>query len=125
MFKISIIIRCYNEEHHIGRLLCGVLQQNIRPFEIIVVDSGSTDATLSVASRYPVRVIAIKKEDFSFGYSLNIGCAAATGDFLVIVSAHVYPVHLDWLERLLAPFENDKVALVYGKQQGTDLQTLG
>jgi glycosyltransferase involved in cell wall biosynthesis len=112
----SLIIRCCNEEKHIGRLLSGIIAQTVKDTEIIVVDSGSTDATLSIASRYPTKIVAIKGEDFSFGYSLNVGCAAATSDLLVIVSAHVYPVHRDWLERLLAPFENNKIALVYGKQ---------
>lgn len=119
--KYSIVIRCYNEEEHIGRLLEGVYQQSIRDVEIIVVDSGSMDGTLSIASRYPVKIIPINKDDFSFGYSLNVGCRAAIGEFLVIVSAHVYPVHKDWLEHLLAPFADEKVALVYGKQRGNEI----
>jgi glycosyltransferase involved in cell wall biosynthesis len=121
MQKISIIIRCYNEEQHIGRLLEGIKLQTVQDSEIIVVDSGSTDATLAIASRYPIRIVSINKEDFSFGYSLNAGCSAASGDILVVVSAHVYPVHKDWLERLVAPFDKEKVALVYGKQRGNEV----
>lgn len=119
--KCSVIIRCYNEEEHIGRLLEGIAQQTLRDVEVIVVDSGSTDATLAIAARYPVKIININKDDFSFGYSLNVGCRASTGEFLVIVSAHVYPVHKDWLEHLLAPFAEEKVALVYGKQRGNEV----
>ena len=116
----SLIIRCYNEENHIERLISGIKAQTVKDIEIILVDSGSTDATVSIASQYSVKIISIKQEDFSFGYSLNVGCAAANGDFLVIASAHVYPVHSDWLERLLAPFHNDKIALVYGMQRGSE-----
>lgn len=94
------------------------MQQTVKGPEIIVVDSGSTDATLSIASRYPVRILSIKPEEFSFGRSLNLGCQAAEGEFIVIASAHVYPVYKDWLERLLAPFDDPKVALTYGKQRG-------
>lgn len=119
--KISIVIRCYNEEKHIGRLLSGIMQQTVRNPEIILVDSGSTDATLAIASRYPVKIIGIKSEDFSFGRALNLGCQAATGDFIVIASAHVYPVYQDWLEQLLLPFEAPQVALTYGKQRGNEL----
>jgi glycosyltransferase involved in cell wall biosynthesis len=118
--KASIVIRSYNEERHIGRLLTGIVQQTIRGVEIIVVDSGSTDATLSIASRYPVRILSIPSEEFSFGRSLNIGCRAATGEFIIASSAHVYPVYKDWLERLLAPFDDPGVALVYGKQRGNE-----
>jgi rhamnosyltransferase len=118
MAKASVIIRCYNEEAHIGRLLSGIVQQIADDVEIIVVDSGSTDATLSIASQYPVKILEINKEDFSFGYSLNLGCEAAGGEFLILVSAHVYPVYDDWITQMLRPFENDRVACVYGKQRG-------
>lgn len=114
----SLVIRCFNEEEHIGRLLAGVMEQSVKDVEIIVVDSGSTDATISIASRYPVKVVNIRPEAFSFGHALNVGCAAATGEFLVMASAHVYPVYKDWLENLIRPFVDGSVALVYGKQRG-------
>ncbi|RLA92718.1 MAG: glycosyltransferase family 2 protein [Deltaproteobacteria bacterium] len=114
----SVVVRCYNEEQHIGRLLSGILQQTIWDVEIIIVDSGSVDATLSIASQYPVKILSITPEEFSFGRSLNIGCEEASGEFIVIASAHVYPVYRDWLEQLLAPFTDPQVALVYGKQRG-------
>ena len=116
--RISIVIRCYNEEQHIGRLLSGIMQQTIKNVEIIIVDSGSSDATLAIASRYPVQILSIQPEEFSFGRSLNIGCQAASGEFIVIASAHVYPLYRDWLEQLLFPFVDPQVALVYGKQRG-------
>lgn len=118
--KVSVVIRCCNEEQHIGRLLSGILEQTVQNVEIIVVDSGSTDATLAIASRYPVQIHHIAREAFSFGRSLNVGCAAARGEFLVIASAHVYPVYRDWLEKLIAPFAVPRVALVYGQQRGDD-----
>lgn len=120
MTETSIVIRCYNEEQHIGRLLSGILQQGLRDVEIIVVDSGSTDATLSVAARYPVKILSVHPKDFSFGLSLNTGCQAASHELIVIASAHVYPVYRDWLERLLTPLTDPEVALVYGKQRGNE-----
>ena len=116
--NISIIIRCYNEDKHIGRLLSGIFSQNRNDIEVILVDSGSDDATLAIASHYPVNIVRIEPEYFSFGYSLNRGCEKATGEFLVFASAHVYPLYRDWLDRLLQPFENEKVVLTYGKQRG-------
>jgi rhamnosyltransferase len=116
----SIIIRAFNEEQHIGKLLSGIMKQTVDDPEIILVDSGSTDATLSIASRYPVEIVHVKPEDFTFGYSLNLGCEAAGRDILVFASAHVYPVYPDWLERLTEPFRDPAVALTYGKQRGTE-----
>jgi glycosyltransferase involved in cell wall biosynthesis len=114
----SIVIRAFNEEKHIGRLLDGIVQQNIQDFEIILVDSGSTDATVIIASRYPVKIFHLTPEEFTFGRSLNLGIAQAKGEFLVFASAHVFPVYPDWLAKLLNPFEDANVALVYGKQRG-------
>lgn len=114
----SVVVRCYNEERHLARLLEGILQQTVKDVQVVLVDSGSTDRTLEIASRYPVDLVEIKKEEFSFGRSLNRGCGAARGEVLVLASAHVYPRYSDWLERLLENFADQRVALVYGKQRG-------
>ena len=116
----SIVIRAYNEEKHIGRLLEGIQRQTIKDVEVILVDSGSTDSTVSIAESCGARIVRIPSAEFTFGRSLNFGVRAARCEFVVIVSAHVYPVYPDWLETLLRPFDDDNVALVYGKQRGTD-----
>jgi rhamnosyltransferase len=114
----SIVIRCYNEEKHIAKLLHGILQQTVKNVEIIIVDSGSTDSTLDRVSKFPVKIVSISPEEFSFGRSLNLGCELATGDYIVVASAHVYPLYQDWLAELLVPFKDQSVSLVYGKQVG-------
>jgi len=114
----SVVIRAYNEEMHIGRLLEGIRQQTVRDVEVILVDSGSTDRTVSIAESFGARVLRIPSEEFTFGRSLNFGVQAATRERIVIASAHVHPVYPDWIERLLQPFADDKVALTYGKQRG-------
>ena len=117
--RTSVVVRCLNEELHIGRLLAGLQRQSQPPDEIVIVDSGSTDATLDIASRYTSNIVEIKPEEFSFGRALNIGCDAAKGDVLVFVSAHVYPVYDSYLHMLTAPFaQDDEVALTYGRQVG-------
>jgi glycosyltransferase involved in cell wall biosynthesis len=115
---ISIVIRCFNEERTIGRLLSGIAAQTVQPAQIVIVDSGSTDGTLDVARRFDVDIQAIDPADFSFGRSLNLGLGAATGDIAVIASAHVYPVYDTWLEHLTRPFSDAAVALAYGRQVG-------
>ena len=115
--SISIIIRCFNEERYIGRLLYGISQQTLNDVEIIVVDSGSNDNTLAVVAQYPVKIEHIHAEEFTFGRALNRGIAAATGEIIAITSAHCYPVYPDWMEQLIKPLENPEVALSYGKQR--------
>ncbi|MCC7119772.1 MAG: glycosyltransferase family 2 protein [Anaerolineales bacterium] len=116
--KCSLIIRAYNEEKHIGRLLEGVKRQTLQDVEIILVDSGSTDATVSIAEAYGAKVASIPSAEFTFGRSLNYGIKEAKRELIVIASAHVYPVYPDWLETLLNPFQDEKTALTYGKQRG-------
>lgn len=121
--RASVIIRCYNEADHIGKLLHGLSEQSMQDFEVILVDSGSTDGTIEIAEEYGVdEIVYIDPEDFSFGRALNYGCEAANGDFCVIASAHVYPKRDDWVERLLGNFDDD-IALVYGKQRGNEVTT--
>jgi glycosyltransferase involved in cell wall biosynthesis len=115
----SIIVRAYNEEAHIRRMLTGIAEQTLRNVQVILVDSGSTDGTVAAAEEYHVDVVHIPPQEFTFGRSLNRGIAAAKADLVVMASAHVYPVYPDWLEQLLAPFVDEKVALTYGKQRGT------
>lgn len=116
--EASIIIRCYNEAEHIGKLLSELKRQTFTDYEIIVVDSGSDDGTLEIVEAEDVTLVHIAKEEFSFGRSLNMGCAAARGEILVYISAHCYPEHEEWLANLTEGFEDEKVAVVYGRQRG-------
>lgn len=114
----SIVIRAYNEEQHIGRLLEGLRRQTVQDVEILLVDSGSSDGTVARAESFGARIVRIPSAEFTFGRSLNYGVRAATWELVVIASAHVYPVYPDWLETLLRPFEDEDIALTYGKQRG-------
>jgi rhamnosyltransferase len=115
----TFVIRAYNESAHLGRLLEGVMHQTVKDVEVILVDSGSSDSTVAIAESYGARVMHIHPQEFTFGHSLNLGIRTATREFVVIASAHVYPVYPDWLESLLRPFEDERVALTYGKQHGS------
>jgi glycosyltransferase involved in cell wall biosynthesis len=118
--RVSAVIRAYNESKHIGRLLKGLAQQTVKPDEIILVDSGSTDDTVAIAESAGCRIVHIAKEEFSFGRALNRGCAAATGDILLFASAHVYPVYNTYVEHIANAFDRQGVAIAYGRQVGDE-----
>lgn len=117
---VSIIVRTYNEEKLIGKLLESIKRQNFNKenLEVIIVDSGSEDSTLQIVQNYEVKLVKIKKENFSFGYSLNRGIEVAKGKYILIISAHCYPRYNNWISNMIKPFEDDKIALVYGRQIG-------
>ncbi len=118
----SVVIRTYNESKHLARLLDAIRRQETGDLtvEVVVVDSGSTDATLAIARSRGCRITEIRKEDFSFGRSLNIGCEFARGDFLVFVSGHCIPASDRWLAELVAPLRERKAAYSYGRQVGAE-----
>jgi len=115
--KISVVIRTYNEAEKIGHCLAAIFSQKTPlPLEVVVVDSGSTDATCAIVKQFPVHLIQLPPEQFSYGRSLNVGCRASTGEFIVLLSAHAVPVGETWLETLVKNFDNPQVAGVYGQE---------
>jgi rhamnosyltransferase len=118
--SIGVVIRSLNEEQHIGRLLTGLSHQTVQPNHVVLIDSGSTDATVEIAGRFGADIRTISPDQFSFGRSLNLGCSILETEIVVIVSAHVYPVYDTWLDQLVKPLASDQVALSYGRQLGDE-----
>jgi 2-desacetyl-2-hydroxyethyl bacteriochlorophyllide A dehydrogenase len=116
--EVSIVIRTFNEEKFLPALLASLEQQTFLDYETIVVDSGSFDRTREIAARDADRLIRIQSHNFTFGYSLNTGIRVASGRYIVCVSAHTLPFNENWLMNLVAPLEDQKIAMVYGKQLG-------
>ncbi|MDP7264749.1 MAG: glycosyltransferase, partial [Candidatus Thermoplasmatota archaeon] len=83
MPRVSIVVRAFNEEKHIGDLLKKIKNQSCQDYEIILVDSGSTDRTQEIARNNCDTFVEISTEDFTFGHALNIGCQHSKGDFIV------------------------------------------
>jgi len=111
---VSFVTRTKNEARWIGKVLKGLQAQTFKNFEIIVVDSDSTDKTLEIIKKFPTKLIQIKQEEFNFSYALNLGIKVARGKFICIISGHSLPISSTWLEDGLKNFKNPKVAAVSG-----------
>ncbi len=118
---ISVVIRSKNEARWIARCLFALTNQRRLPKEIIVVDNDSTDETIAIASRYECTVLRIRDQEFSFGRALNRGIEAATGRWVVSLSAHCIPVHDRWLEAFAGESLDSErsafIAAAYGRQE--------
>jgi rhamnosyltransferase len=110
----SVIIRTKNEAKWLDRTLRGVLRQDPQPLEVIVIDSGSIDETVAIARRHPVVVLTIDPAEWGYSRAINRAAEVASGDVLVMLSAHCPPVTRHWLSELLAPFADPDVAGTWG-----------
>jgi glycosyltransferase involved in cell wall biosynthesis/SAM-dependent methyltransferase len=112
---VSIIIRTRNEQAWVGRTLEAIFRQRHDSFEVVIVDSGSTDRTLDIVREHPVRLVRLDPEDFTYGRALNVGIRESRGRVFASLSAHAIPLDRQWLKNITAPFDDPGVAGVAGK----------
>ena len=115
---ISIIVLTKNEERNIGRCLKAIFSQEADdPFEVIIIDSGSTDRTLAIARQYPVRIHEIPAHEFGHGRTRALGASLAAGELIVFTVADAWAADSHWLKQLTMNMDGDsRVAGVYGRQ---------
>lgn len=117
---VTVVMPAYNEENGIGpqiERLRQVMGGCGRPFEVIVVDDGSTDGTAAEARKHAVRLIQ-QPNNRGYGASLKAGIAAAENDWIVIIDADgTYPA-----EAIPALLEHgDEYDMVVGARVGEDV----
>lgn len=105
----SIIIPAYNSGETLKLLLDSLNDSNYRNFEVIVVDDGSTDKTLSVLSKFKV----IKQRHQGAGAARNTGAKIARGEILVFVDSDVV-LFKDTLSELVKSFKKPKTQAIIG-----------
>lgn len=96
--RFSFIIPCYNEEKYLARCLDSIFNQTYdrQKYEVILIDDGSTDRSMEIASRYNVKLLATKVQGFNAGGARNMGLDVAQGEYILLLDADDY-------------LENDKV----------------
>ena len=117
MIECSISILTKNEESNIGPCLEAVYsQKNVGEFEVILVDSGSTDATVEIARRFPIRIEEIPARNFHHARTRNLAAGLGKGSILVNLSGDAIPASDSWLQNLLAALDDPGVGAAYGRQ---------
>lgn len=114
---ISVIIPVKNGDYWLEDVLQALVRQTLFDrCEVIAIDSGSTDRTLEILSRYPVRLVRIAPEEFNHGATRNLGVSLAAGKYVVMTVQDAIAADERWLEKLLDGFDSPEVAGVYGQQ---------
>lgn len=113
---VSILIPCYNEEMVLKNCIDSVIDQKYPNYEILILDDGSTDNTLKIATLYEKlnsNVHVYTKQNGGKASALNVGIDKCIGD--IVVSLDADSIFLkDTLIKLIAPFNNDEIAAVCG-----------
>jgi len=117
MIETTIVIPTKNGAADIGQCLEGVYaQKGAGRFEVLVIDSGSTDGTLEIVRRYPLRLERIPPETFHHARTRNYAAGIAKGEVLVFLSQDAIPASDNWLAAFLSNFNDPAVGAVYGRQ---------
>jgi len=112
---ITVIIPTYNAEEYIVPLLESLKAQTLQ-FELIIIDSSSTDNTVTKAKAYTDTIVTIPKNEFDHGGTRTKAAKMASGDIIVFLTQDAIPFDNQTIEKVLEPFKNSNVAAVYGRQ---------
>lgn len=117
--RATVVILTFDALPYIRRVLEGAISQEVDgDFEVLVIDSGSTDGTLKILEEFPtVRVHEIPHSEFGHGKTRNLAAQLAGGEFVAFLTHDAVPIGTGWLQSLLRPFAiNDRVVAVLGSQ---------
>ena len=112
--KVSVIIPVYNTEVYLRECLDSVVNQTLREIEIICIDDGSTDSSLSILKEYAQkdsRIRVLQQENLHSGVARNAGIAIARGKYLVFLDSDDF-FETSMLERMCNQAENDESDIV-------------
>ncbi len=107
---VSIIIPAYNVENYIRRCLDSILSQSYTNLEIIVIDDGSADSTLSIIEEYSnrdKRIRAIKKENSGVSATRNLGLHTATGKYICFFDSDDF-MNVEHISSLVESFNKEE-----------------
>jgi GT2 family glycosyltransferase len=109
--SIDVVVPTYGGWELTGRCLAHLRKQTVEHV-VIVSDNGSTDGTPDrVRELFPEVHLIETGGNYGFAVACNRGAAAGTGDIVVLMNNDVV-CRPDFLERIAAPFENERVGLV-------------
>lgn len=114
---ISAIIPVKNGEATLEKCLTAILNQTIADkIEIIVLDSASTDNSVTIAKSFGAQIININPFDFNHGLTRNEGVKYATGELIYFTVQDAYLAENDQLEKMASYFTDAQLSAVVGMQ---------
>ncbi len=113
---ISVIIPTLNAGIYIEKLLFKIQTQDVKPSEVIIIDSSSKDNTIAIAKEFRAKTIVIPRYAFNHGKTRNMAAMEATGDILIFMTQDALPLDHTLFRTLTAPLHMSDVAATFGRQ---------
>jgi rhamnosyltransferase len=114
---VSIILRSFNEAWALRDTLPALQAQNYRPWELIVIDSGSTDGSVDlIRAARPAHFVTIASEDYNPSRVMNQGMQLARHDLGIFLNADATPVDDNWLRPLVQALREPRTAAAFSRQ---------
>src|SRR5690349_15066619 len=114
---VSIIMRSFNEAWALRETLPALQAQEYKNWELIVIDSGSSDGSQDlIRAANPRHFIQIKPEEYNPSRVMNRGMELSEGDFGIFLNADATPQGTNWLRPLVEALKDPQTAAVFGKQ---------
>lgn len=105
----SIVIPTKNAGKKFYDVLESIFSQETNfSFEVICVDSGSTDSTLEIINKFPVRLYEIMPSEFGHGKTRNFGASKSAANYVVFLTQDALPYNKYWLNELVGAMEDNK-----------------
>ena len=118
---VSVIIPTFNGGTDLPGLLELLSKQvDVREIEIIVVDSGSTDDTLTTAADFGAKIIQITQAEFSHSFARNLGAKHASGEYLLFMTQDAKPGSEHWVRDMAQPILRDTAVAVSCREEPRD-----
>jgi len=99
--QVSIFIPTKNAGPKFQKTLENIFLQLYKNFEVIILDSGSTDKTLSIIKKFKTHLYKIKPNEFGHGKTRNLALKLARGEYIVYLSQDALPANQFWLSNLI------------------------
>jgi rhamnosyltransferase len=114
---ISIVLRSFNEAWALRETLPALQAQEYRHWELIVIDSGSTDGSVELLRQArPRHLVQIRPQEYNPARVLNHGTHLARSDRVLFLNADATPQDAHWLRPLAEALAQPRVAAVFGRQ---------